>query len=300
MLAGKSYYHVPQPIGRSFHPGKLNGYFNDMTGKTGWKGLLDGGGIPVNQLIDGSTCYFATTIIQKALGHHDQYLITGEKRELREFINICDWLMKMQDEKGGWDVKKVMDLTGDLRYSAMPQGEAVSALVRAWKKTDSKRCLDAAIKAYDLLITPISKGGTAHYDNDRVYLEEYPAKGKNTVLNGWIFALFGVYDLFLATGNEEYRKLFDQSLFTLIATLHVYDAGFWSYYDEKKALASLFYHDLHISQLEALSLVAGTDRIADYIEKWKGYRRKGINRWSALFFKAYQKIKSPAPVVIIE
>jgi len=65
MLLGKSYYHAPQGIGLAFDTERLHGYFNDLTGKTQWKGSLDADGIPVNKLADGTSCYFTTTIVQK-------------------------------------------------------------------------------------------------------------------------------------------------------------------------------------------------------------------------------------------
>lgn len=74
MLTGKSYYYI---LGNAFTINKLNGYFNDLTGKADWKGLLDRDGVPIVQLIDGSTCYCPTTIIQKAFGHYDKYIFSG-------------------------------------------------------------------------------------------------------------------------------------------------------------------------------------------------------------------------------
>lgn len=301
MLLGKSYYHVPQGLGKAFVPNKLDGYFNDMTGKTNWKGLLDNDGIPINQLIDCSTCYFPTTIVQKALGHYDRYILTGDNRELRESLKICNWLVKRQDKKGGWEVGTIMNLKNGLKYSAMPQGEAISALVRAWKITKNKVYLEAAMRSYDLMITPIENGGTAWYKNNELYLEEYPSlRRKNTVLNGWIFALFGIYDLFLASENKIYFDFFSRSLNTLINNLHIFDSGFWSYYSENKTIASPFYHDLHISQLEALFLISGDKTVKYYIGEWKKYRQQSIKKFYAIGLKIYQKIKCPAPVVVVK
>jgi uncharacterized protein YyaL (SSP411 family) len=181
----------------------------------------------------------------------------------------------------------------------MPQGEAISALVRAFNFTNTEQYLNTAVKAYELMITPIEKGGTACYKGDELYLEECPSTQKNTILNGWIFALFGIYDFFLATGDEVYRRAFHQSLSTLEDNLHIFDAGFWSYYDEQKSLSSPFYHNLHISQLEALFFVTDDKTIKSYIEKWEGYKRNILKRYYAFILKAYQKLKNPAQVVII-
>lgn len=300
MLSGKSYYHLPQGLGKAFKPDELSGYFNDLTGKTKWTGLLDDKGIPINKSLDGSMFYFPTTIIQKALGHHDIYILNKDDNHLEEFLKICNWLISNQDERGGWDVSLALGLKEPFRYSAMPQGEGISALLRAWNLTGQEKYIIAAKKAYDIMIMPVEKGGTSYYDDNDIYFEEYPAIKRNTVLNGWIFSLFGVYDLFLATGEKEYKMVFDRSCTTLKNNLHVFDSNFWSYYNQEKALASPFYHDLHISQLEALFMVSGDSIIREYIEKWKGYKKNTYKRSYAFMLKVYQKLKNPSPVVIVK
>ncbi|MGC8947554.1 MAG: hypothetical protein ACP5N6_15555 [Anaerolineae bacterium] len=59
VLAGRSYYHQPQRLGKAFRPGELAGYFNDLTGKTRWAGHADDEAIPVNVLADGRRVTFA-------------------------------------------------------------------------------------------------------------------------------------------------------------------------------------------------------------------------------------------------
>lgn len=299
MLAGKSYYHLPQGLGRAFHADTLEGYFNDLTGKTKWRGVLDSEGIPLCRLIDGSTRYFPTTIIQKALGHFDLFLLAEEMNEFDEFINICNWLVKSQDKKGGWGVESNKNCETTPKYSAMAQGEAISALVRAWKYTDGSRYLEAAAAAYELLVTTQEKGGTAYYRNRELFFEETPSTGRKIILNGWIFGLFGVYDYFLATrGSAE--RYFIQSFMTLQSNLHKFDSGYWSFYDWTGALASPFYHNLHISQLEALFAVTAEESLRDCIEKWKNYKKSFCKSKYAFILKACQKLRNPSPAVIIE
>ena len=50
MLLGRSYWHVPQGLGRSFAPGRLCGYYNDLTAKAWWNGPVDEAGLPVNEV----------------------------------------------------------------------------------------------------------------------------------------------------------------------------------------------------------------------------------------------------------
>ncbi len=51
-------------------------------------------------------------------------------------------------------------------------------------------------------------------------LEEYPAAQPVAVLNGWIFALFGVHELAVVGGDERARDLFDESFAGLQSLPH--------------------------------------------------------------------------------
>ena len=69
---------------------------------------MDLEGIPVNVLMDGRKVYFMTTIIQKALGHHDMWLLTKNKKEYEEFIKLSYWLVDKQDNEGGWGIGSIL------------------------------------------------------------------------------------------------------------------------------------------------------------------------------------------------
>src|SRR5690349_20897108 len=103
MFAGTSYYHQPQKLGQAFVPGELKGYFNDLTGKTNWKGKCDKNGFPFNTLTNGVAVYFPVVLCQKALGHWDLWLMRADERDRQHFLNIVEWLVTKQDTMGGWD-----------------------------------------------------------------------------------------------------------------------------------------------------------------------------------------------------
>ena len=89
----------------------------------------------------------------------------------------------------------------------MPQGEAISALVRAWKITKRNEFLDSAKKAFNLLTKPIEEGGTSYFKNGDVFLEEYPATSKNTILNGWIFAIEIPITQSILSNNDRFSRV---------------------------------------------------------------------------------------------
>lgn len=269
MLGGKSYYHQPQCMGKVFRPNELAGYFNDLTGKTHWTGSTDDEEIPVNILVDGRKVYFATTIVQKALGHWDKWLLEGQETDKKEFLKLNRWLLSRQDENGGWPLWRELDLPLPSPYSAMTQGECISAFVRAWMLTEDDAYAEGARRALTLMCKPIEKGGPAIYVGKDIFLEEVPHDRRVSILNGWIFALFGLYDSWLVFNDKQTYEVFKQSLDTLLTHLGEYDAGYWSYYDIQKHLASPFYQDLHIHQLRALAMVENSSRLTQILGRWE-------------------------------
>ena len=298
-LTGHSYYHQHQHLGKSFHPEELAGYFNDLTNKTSWSGYTDEEGIPVNLLVGGRRIYFATTVVQKALGHWDKWLLTQNGRDKEEFLKLCRWLLARQDDNGGWPVWSELGLSLPSPYSAMTQGECISAFVRAWKLTGDGAFAESARRALDLMCRPLESGGPAIIEGRSLFLEEVPTIPRSSILNGWIFALFGLYDFWVAFNDENAHELFRLSLETLKGHLYEYDAGYWSYYNAQGHLASPFYHDLHIHQLTALALIDNDRFVVEFRDRWIGYSQSWKNRVRAFSVKAMQKLREPGEAVII-
>jgi len=311
MLAGKSYHHKPQNLGKVFEPNKLSGYFNDLTGKILWTGEIDADGVPVNTLSNGRKFQFPILITQKALGHWDRWLIKKDDKDKRQFLILCNWLLEHQDESGGWDTWQAYLGLQYSKYSAMTQGQALSVVSRALKLTDDSRFRQAAEKAFNLFLIGAEEGGVTYFEGDAVFLEEAPSQSaypeacpsgrpRNTVLNGWVFALFGLYDYHLVVDQAKVRDIFERSIDTLAQHLAGYDSGYWSYYDSQKHISSHFYHSLHISQLEALSLISENPVFEKYHQRWTSFEDKFINRTRAFVVKAFQKLKEPARITIVK
>ena len=299
MLMGKSYYHKRQSLGKVFEPGQLKGYFNDLTGKTLWMKEVDAKGVPVNILSNGQMIQFPILITQKALGHWDQWLIKKEDEDKSQFLTLCNWLAEHQDDKGGWDTWQALRGQRHLRYSAMTQGQALSVLSRALKLTGDSRYQQTAEKAVSVLFIPVKEGGVTYFE-DGVFLEEAPSQPRNTILNGWIFSLFGLYDYNLVFDDARVRDMFERSIDTVARYLPSYDNGYWSYYSTAKVLSSTFYHSLHISQLEALCLVSDASVFKECRQRWVIFRDKFINRACVFIVKAFQKLREPARVTIVK
>jgi heparosan-N-sulfate-glucuronate 5-epimerase len=141
----------------------------------------------------------------------------------------------------------------------------------------------------------VDKGGVVYLDKQgHSWFEEYVVSPPTHILNGFIWASWGVYDYFLATGDPRAEDLFEQAVHTLAANLHHYDVGFWSLYEQSgtwlNMLASPFYHRLHIVQLEVLHRLTRAEIFKDYANRWSRYRRSWVRRTAALSYKIVFKL----------
>ena len=296
MLCGNDSLHVAQDIGKAYSLTELCGYYNDMTLKISDKSKLSADGIPVVTLATGETVFSYVTIAQYGLGLVDLFLLKNEKKYLDGAEIICDFLLKKQDKNGGWGV----DLLAPEReyYSAMAQGEAISLMLRAGKYAGTDRYLDAVKAAYMLLVKEVSEGGCAIRTDKRLELYEYT--DYPLVLNGSVFALWGIYDYVLCFDDEAARSVLNLAAKTIADDLPKYDAGFWSKYTCTDMLASPFYHKLHIAQLTVLDEQFPGMGFGESCGRLREYERSFFKREKAFFLKALQKIKSDDGIAIVK
>lgn len=297
IVRGKSYYHLPQPRGRLFAPGELAGYFNDLTGKTEWPGPTDDAGLPLNRSPEGELYHFPMSVFQKALGHWDRWLLS-ERREdahLAAVRSAADWACTALDERGCWDCWTRYGLPTKTPYSAMAQGQGLSLLVRAREAMAAPRYEEAALRALSPLLEETPETGVCRRVESGLVLEEYPYERPRTVLNGWIFALFGLYDLELRQPSPRLETALSDTLSALVAQLPAFDAGYWSYYDSAGKLASPSYHDLHIVQLRALadSFPDRRGPLEETADRFEKQFRSPANKYRTIAMKALQKLRDP-------
>ena len=246
MLTGKIILHVEQKCGKNYSKKAIKGYYNDFTNKILKGGLADDE-LPKTEMPNGETIDFSIAIFQYGLGAYDLYLENNDEKYYNIFLNAVNWATKNQKNNGGWVTFK----ENENPYSAMAQGEGVSLLLRAYKKTNNKKYFDLAKNAIDFMLVDINNNGCTLYDNDDIFLKEYP--NKPVVLNGWIFSLFGLYDYCLVSKDKKTKDFLNKTINTLKKYMDKYDNGYWSMYDLGNKIASPFYHSLHIELLNALA-----------------------------------------------
>jgi hypothetical protein len=258
---------------------------------------VDENGIPVSDysrkvLIRGVTGrhYNPLTVAHWVLGAYDDYLATGDVRHRDLFLKRADWLVENQHtikdgailwyHTAGWGKSRTP------WSSAMAQGFALSGLCRAYQATGDLKYLETARRAVVGLALPISEGGQAATDEaGNLFFEEWAFHPAIHILNGHIFALFGLHDYYRVTRDERACELFEAGVAAVRNRLPDYDAGFWSRYslDRKKVLlnhwtlAAPIYQQVHIDLLRFLYKITGDKVFARYANRWESQQRTPVS-----------------------
>lgn len=301
IAVGKSAVAVEQSVGKCYSKSELRGYYNDLTGKVSSATLLDADGIPVNVTSSGATVYSLVTIMQYALGCYDLFLLSGDESYREKFLKLADYVLARQEENGKWDARASIG-SYKANNSCMAQGQGCSILLRAAQETEDPRYVHGAKKAVSFMVYPCSDGGTALYAGEEVSFEKYPPQNGvvSSVLNGWAFALFGLYDYVLFSGSVKYRRLWEASCKTLEIRLPQYDRKYWSNYDLTGTISSPAYHNVHISLLRVLADLSGSKRMSDYADRFEEYSKSAVKQFWAIMIKLVQKLIQPSDTFFVQ
>ena len=288
MLAGKSVWHVNQNLGTCFSKEEVKGYYNNLTEKvTMMSELLDTEDLPRLEIGKDKYVDSGVAIFQYGLGAYDLYLQKGDEKYHKKFLQAVEWTVKKQEPSGAWD--NFSYFYPDHPYGAMAQGEGVSLLIRAYVDSGDELYLNRAKSAIDFMLTSVVEGGTTLYKNNDTILLEYPHR--KAVFNGWIFAWWGLYDYVSITKDDgRYKAALDKSLHTLERMLPSFSNSYWSVYDLENRIASPFYHNLHIAQMQAMYQLTGNDVFNKYAKRWARQQKNAFFRTIAFIKKAAQKI----------
>lgn len=289
-----NYWHTITPCNINIPPTKPGKYFLDFSSKADYAQEFDKDGVPLFKHLDEiPQSYHPIAICQYALGLYDLLFDSGfnNMSYKNKFLIQADWLVA---NKSGNNNGAVWYFNyPDMRYnispnwcSAMAQGEAVSVLVRAYSLTSEKIYLETAEAAIVPFKINVSDGGVLGIFNSIPVYEEFPASKITGVLNGYIFSLFGLYDLLLTNGSSVAQSLFDEGINSILKLLKYYDLGYWSRYDiyeyPLKNPASYTYHCLHVEQLKVLYILTGNKIFFEYSERWNNQSKNIINKIRAL------------------
>ena len=215
---------------------------------------------------DGKLYYHPVQMAQMGLFLLDNYRQTGIRAYLNRAQAIADRLRaEGVAARGGlylpyrfpWVHGEDLGLPW---YSGMAQGQALSLFIRLYGLTGRAIDLSTSRLLYRTLIeTDRSRRPWVSYVDASRYLwfEEYPQSTPDHVLNGFVFAIFGFYDYWLATRDTSVRTHLQGALTTVRARITAYRVpGGISYYCIGHRVQMAIYHALHIRQLRMLATIS--------------------------------------------
>lgn len=288
MMRGKSVFHVNQNLGKYFEVDALKGYYNNMIEKVSYAPhLVESDEMPILHTESGGIFIFPVAVFQFAFGLLDFYYETNNVKYIKKLRQCADWAVKHQLTNGSWD--NFSYIYPKNSFGAMAQGEGASLLLRSYKLFGDEKYLMAAQKAVYFLLKDVKDGGCTKYEGDDVILLEY--QHLPVVLNGWIFSWWGLYDYVLVTHDRFVTSRMNESLNTLMRMMPKFACAFWSMYDLGGKIASPFYHNLHIAQMQAMYKLTGMEVFQKYAQVWKKQQNNKCYKALAFIKKAIQKIK---------
>lgn len=254
--------------------------------------------------LDGPEEPMRVAVFQWGLGCYERWLAEGDERWLDAALGAGRHAVEQQQDggvlDGGWFHRTAFKHTFPVRppwLSAMAQGEGASLLLRLHKVTGEESFAESARRALGPLRVATEAGGVRTLLDGRAFPEEYPTDPPSCVLNGAIFALWGVRDVGVALDDGRARGEFEEGVDALAASIHRWDAGYWSRYDlfphPLSNLASSFYHQLHISQLHAMQLLAPRPELVAAARRFEAYAASDMSRRRAFAGKVLFRLVVP-------
>jgi hypothetical protein len=252
-------------------------------------GPVDGQGIPLYLYKDQGYFYHPVFLFQKMLRLISSFIKTGKEVYLERADLYARKMVELADEyngalffpyefnnklKGKKPGEKLIYVKAPW-YSGMAQGHALSVFSRLYCLTKKKEYLEIARKIFkSFLIIERKNGPWIVYVDKRSYLwiEECPVPEKVTILNGFIFGIYGIYDYYQATKDELSKALFQAAVTTVKRHLHLFrnkgDRSWYSLGNSHKT--TITYHNVHISQLKMLYSMTGDEFFKNMA--WRFYK----------------------------
>jgi len=219
-----------------------------------------------------------TIVAQYGLQNHAYWTASPRRSVRRAMLRAAAWLVRHQGSGGGWRYGFAFPVSGMFEtlpagwLSSMAQGQAISLLVRSWRLTHERRYLRAARRALAPLRRPVSKGGVFRRLKGGWWYEEYPTRRASYTLNGFMFTLFGLYDL--APWSKTSKRLYVRGRRTLIKALPLFDRAsgpsiyHLGYRYGYPVHISAKYNAIHVVELQALNWIGPNPTLRHYRDRW--------------------------------
>ncbi len=304
-----TFWHTPLSVNKfdEYDIHNVRRYPMNFISKTAFKNHCDDNGIiMLNYHGNLGMQYNPNAIAQQALGYYDKYLDHQKEPDKDAFLTQANYFLQkgrvVRDNIILWEYNFPFEMRNHLSApwrSALAQGQAISVLIRAHKITGNEIYSEAAHKGYKAFhfLACEHEGGVLDNQDGFTWLEEYIVNPPNHVLNGFIWALWGVRDYAVYFNDSHAHDLWEQCLKTLETNLKNYDLGFWTSYDWPQGYdkdqpvmpSSIYYQRLHTIQMHAMYNLTKRNLFFDYYRKWQKYLdsswKKTISQAWKIFFK---------------
>ena len=244
---------------------------------------------------------------------YNLYHDASRKSYLEKFFKHADFLVENLTTRGNFGVWLVQFPWIAPCYfckqpwiSGMYQGLGLSALVRGWKISKNEKYLVAAQKVLLSFEVPVSKGGVLKVDRRGFWwYDEYACARSANVLNGFLFALIGIYEYYDVSKDPKALTLFDNGIKTALHYIEEYDLNFpvfkWSKYDDKLLFYSgPKYHNWHVKQLLKLHEITRDKEFLTWALRWSEYQKKYSSLIKSKLFRLWMRLYSEATIKIAE
>lgn len=212
-----------------------------------------------------------------------EYEATGEQLWLDRAVRHAERLAEIRTERdGAWWFPYLFPWTYYQRtmtvpwWSGMAQGQALSLFTRLAEATGDTRWSDAAHSTWLSFLQPREAGvpWSTMVDSGHLFFEEYAGNQPPLlVLNGHVFALFGVYDYWRMTGDAEAARYIDGAATTVLAIMPlIRNPGGVSYYCVQAVYCqsplwqNSAYHAIHSWQLDTVARLTGDARFSEWAQ----------------------------------
>ena len=284
-----TFWHEPPEINEHAFHEPCGEYYHCFFHKADYGAHRDAAGVP---LLDYrghiGRQYNPIAIAQWGLGNFNLYRRTRLAERKDRYLLAAEWLVSnLRPNAQGvavwqhafdWEYREVLKAGW---YSALAQGQGVSLLCRAHRDTGRDVYMEAARAAFRSLTLDVKDGGVRIVEGpDGAWLEEALVDPPTHILNGFLWALWGVHDYAVTSGERAAWQLLEACARTLGRNVASFDCGFWSLYEQSgtrlSMIASPFYHRLHISQLSVTARLLDVPELRAWSDRWRGY---ALSRW---------------------
>lgn len=158
--------------------------------------------------------------------------------------------------------------------SGMAQGLGIQVLLRAWSDSGAPKYLEAITLARRSFEVPVDAGGVTLMEGDTSWwYEEYASPGaiESRVFNGAAHAVIALLEL-AEVGDDAAKGLAERGLASILDSLAVYDAGWWTYYDALGLMSNYKYHHVNVNLTRHLGERTGNQELLATAERWSEYR----------------------------